>query len=166
MPMAMASMNWLFLPRISCAWLLPTGSTSRFGRSPWAPRASTNHWGSCLVAKRLPSLAVARDASDNSVLGFDAATGRRVWSCPGVIFRGDGVYFVPRQVALLDEEATTSPHVYYSYGAVSRCRQAVPTPTLESERAANASSVVSIAKDRRAQRGTSFAPSIHSDRPR
>lgn len=74
--------------------------------------------------KQAPVIAVARDVTDNSVLGFDAATGRRAWTSPGLISRdaGDGTFHVPRQVALLDSGAKRPPSIYYNYGAVSRSR--------------------------------------------
>jgi hypothetical protein len=98
-----------------------------------------------------PVVAVARDGTDNSVLGFDTATGERVWFCPGAIWRSDGVYMIPRQIALLDQQAA-APHVYYSYNEVSRCRQALPPPTREAESVAGVSSAISVALDRRAGR--------------
>ena len=82
-------------------------------------------------SEKPPVIAVALDASDNSVLGFDAATGQRVWTCPGVISRDAGTYSVPSHVTLLDE--SRSPNVYYNYNAVSRCRRAVPTAQSQSE---------------------------------
>lgn len=110
-------------------------------------------------AKPSPVVAVARDGTDNSVLGFDAATGRRVWSCPGVISRdaGDGTYMVPQHVALLDGNIAP-PHVYYNYGAVSRCRQAISTPGMESQPDSYVSLVASVAVDRLPGSGPSFAP--------
>ena len=116
--------------------------------------------------KRSPVVAVARDANDNSVVGYDAASGRRVWSCPGVISRdaGDGTYLIPSQVALLDKESV-SPHVYYKYNAVSRCRRALSLPALElaqePARTTNVSSVISPAQDRGARSGVSF---VRADR--
>jgi hypothetical protein len=82
--------------------------------------------------KQAPVLVVARDATDNSVLGFNAATGKRVWTSPGLISRdgGDGTYHVARQVALLDSSAKGPPSVYYNYGAVSRRRQSAPPSTV------------------------------------
>lgn len=82
--------------------------------------------------KQAPVIVVARDATDNSVLGFDAATGRRVWSSPGLISRdaGDGVFHVARQVALLDSNAKRPPSIYYTYGAVSRSRQSAHVSTV------------------------------------
>ena len=72
-----------------------------------------------------PLIAVALDASDNSVTGLDAKTGGREWACGGPILRDEtgSSYLVPQQMALLDSAAKT-PHVYFGYSSVARVRQA------------------------------------------
>ena len=50
-----------------------------------------------------------------------------------------------QQFALLEGKSSL-PHIYSSYGSVSRCRQAIPTPG--SERIANSSSVISVVNHR------------------
>jgi hypothetical protein len=78
-----------------------------------------------------PVIVVAGDATDNTVRGINAADGKTVWSCPGLIPRDprDGVYLTPTHVALLDEGKAEPPRVYYAYGSIARCRQAASTST-------------------------------------
>jgi serine/threonine protein kinase/outer membrane protein assembly factor BamB len=93
-----------------------------------------------------PVIVVSRDGTDNSVLGYLAATGHRVWSCPGVVARDPegGTYLVPRQVVPLDTDAMQPPHIYFSYGAVSRCRQATVSPETEFEMATSRSAMAEV----------------------
>lgn len=83
-----------------------------------------------------PVIVVARDATDNTVLGVSAADGKTVWSCPGPIPRDpkNGDYVMPSHIALLEAGKTTAPKIYYAYNHISRVRQAagepVPRPAL------------------------------------
>ena len=81
-----------------------------------------------------PLVAVAISATDNSVLGFDAKTGERLWICGGPIWRDvvQTSYKVPQHVTLLDAGSQQPPHVYYACDDVARLRQAALVPTAAS----------------------------------
>jgi predicted Ser/Thr protein kinase len=77
---------------------------------------------------RPPVVALVADSTDNTVLGFDAATGQVAWTCPGPIARADDYsYMMPHQLALLGGGERELPFVYYDYASVARCRQAAAT---------------------------------------
>ncbi len=82
-------------------------------------------------ASPTPTIAVAFDASDNSVIGLNAATGERIWSAAGIISRSeqDGTLFVPRRIDWLDthenKSAFNAPFIYCNYAGVSRVRRGV-----------------------------------------
>jgi hypothetical protein len=78
---------------------------------------------------------VGRDTTDNSVVGFDSATGKTIWSVPGVISRDgkDGVYMVPNRIDLLDIAPHETPSVYFNYSSVSRVRRATSAVSTGSE---------------------------------
>ena len=83
-----------------------------------------------------PVMAIGRDASDNSVLGIDLSTGQRLWTVAGIISRfADGAYSVPTQTQWLnctsDAAVNTVPHVYFSYGSVSRVRCGAASPAAQ-----------------------------------
>jgi outer membrane protein assembly factor BamB/predicted Ser/Thr protein kinase len=73
-----------------------------------------------------PVIVLADDPTDNSVLGFDASSGKRIWTCPGPIPRdlADGVYLVPQQIELLGARPGEMPLVAYTLSMVVDCRQA------------------------------------------
>ncbi len=83
-----------------------------------------------------PVMAIGRDASDNSVLGIDLSTGQRLWTVAGIISRfADGDFSVPTRTQWLnctsDSAVTTVPHVYFSYGSVSRVRCGAASPAAQ-----------------------------------
>lgn len=80
-----------------------------------------------------PVMAIGRDASDNSVLGIDLATGERIWTVAGIISRfADGAFMVPTQLQWLnrsgESSAGTAPLIYFSYASVSRVRSGAASP--------------------------------------
>ncbi len=81
-----------------------------------------------------PALIVfATDPTANNLLGVDAATGRTVWSCPGPAPRdmASGTFMAPNQIALLGARQGQTPLVYYAFGFMTECRQAVSPPTAD-----------------------------------
>ncbi|HZL89320.1 MAG TPA: protein kinase [Pirellulaceae bacterium] len=74
---------------------------------------------------RSPIVALLDDPTDNTVRGFDSATGKLVWSCPGPIPRAeDDTYLMMNQLALLGAPVKEPPFIYHGYSFLSRCRQA------------------------------------------
>ncbi|MEX2026689.1 MAG: VCBS repeat-containing protein, partial [Pirellulaceae bacterium] len=72
-----------------------------------------------------PVIAFLPEPTDNTVLGFDSATGKRVWTCPGPIPRADDTsYLMANQLAMLGGAERELPFVYCAYASVARCRQA------------------------------------------
>jgi hypothetical protein len=110
-----AGVNVLALgPEINTIWTYPMG-----------PGVNREILG--IVSRRdaAPILATRTDATDNSVIGLDSATGQRVWTCPGPVSRSnDGVYIVPSRVSLLGGRPGETPLVFYAYGSVAECRHA------------------------------------------
>ncbi len=107
-------------------------SADHIDRAVWESKFGTLQQVQLLSTRKsevdqCPELVVAKGATDNSVLGIDARSGKTLWICPGPIARDvdDGVYMAPQRIDWLGNRPNHAPLIVYSLQHSSECRQAV-----------------------------------------
>ncbi len=107
-----------------------------------------------------PVIVLAADSTDNSVLGFEASSGRRMWTCPGPSPRdlADGVYLVPQQIELLGARPGEMPLVAYTLSMVVDCRQAAQSIAVPDAATMSVAGLNSAVASSFASRGVAVTP--------
>jgi outer membrane protein assembly factor BamB/predicted Ser/Thr protein kinase len=106
-----------------------------------------------------PVIVLAADPTDNSVLGIEASSGKRIWTCPGPIPRDltDGVYLVPQQIELLGARSGEMPLVAYTLSMVVDCQQAAQSIEVQDTATTAASGPNGVGSRSFAPRGVTVA---------